>query len=74
MTIWKRCNDLLFILPKLYLSIVICDKVSTKVRVDMKGSCFENGDGKVCCQVFDYEGYLKQPNHQKYIWLSKCGN
>jgi hypothetical protein len=31
----------------------------------MKGSCFENGDGKVCCQVLDYEGYLKQPNHQK---------
>lgn len=33
----------------------------------MKGSCFENGDGKVCCQVLDYEGYLKQPNHQKCI-------
>jgi hypothetical protein len=33
MTIWKRCNDLLFILAKLYLSIVICDKVSTKVLI-----------------------------------------
>jgi hypothetical protein len=31
MTIWKKYNDLLFLLPKLYLSIVTCDKVSTEV-------------------------------------------